>query len=167
MGCGAHNKQFGVIVGPTGTGKSAVVRNVCNKDPEGTLYVEVTEPGEFVQQLAHELNLKIVPSNILDIALSYYSSPHKMYYSLKDNQTLAFNTVVQVLREQASKFQKEKEKVPTLFIDGADLLAKHNEDLLIHLLMQAKILANDGKLTNSSCKQRRSSGPNHSKNIWS
>ena len=35
LGSGSRNKQFGVIVGPTGMDKSAVVRNVCNKDPRG------------------------------------------------------------------------------------------------------------------------------------
>ena len=48
LACDPCNKQFGVVVGPTGTGKSALIREVCNKDPKGTLYVEVREPEEFV-----------------------------------------------------------------------------------------------------------------------
>ena len=87
----ARNKQFGVIVGPTRTGKSAVVRNVCNKDPKGLLYVEVTEPGKFVQRLAQENKLE-----------NY--TKHNRYSLII--QTLAYNAVVEVLREQANRSRK-------------------------------------------------------------
>lgn len=54
---------------------------------------------------------------------------------------------MEVLREQANRFRKATGRTPTLFIDGADLFAKHNKDLFVHLLIQAKISANDGELT--------------------
>lgn len=53
-------KQYDVMVGPTGTGKTLLVRNMCNKFPEGVLYCEVIEPKEFVTQLA-KVGMKIAP----------------------------------------------------------------------------------------------------------
>lgn len=38
-------------------------------------------------------------------------------------------------------------KIPTLFIDNANLLAKHEKDLFVHLVANAKRVANAGFLT--------------------
>ena len=45
------------------------------------------------------------------------------------------------------RYRKENGKTPTLFIDGANLLAKHEPDPFVHVLVWAKILTNNGKLT--------------------
>ena len=70
----ASAKQFGIIVGPTGTGKSAIVRNMCHRFPEGLIYCKVSEPKNFVEHFAEELKLIVAPSSRLDIALEWYSS---------------------------------------------------------------------------------------------
>ena len=140
-------KQFGVIVGPTGTGKSALVRKICNKYPEGIIYLEIKEPRKFAKHLASALNFKIAPSNIFDILLGYYSSTYRMYWSLEDNQADAFDTIMGVLQQQASKYRSTTGRIPILFIDGADLLAKYDKNLFVRVLIQAKILANNGDLT--------------------
>jgi len=44
---------------------------MCNESPEGVLYYKVGETKNFAVELAKELDMKIAPSNILDIALGY------------------------------------------------------------------------------------------------
>ena len=130
-----------------GTGKSTIVRNICNKFPEGLLYVEVSEPRKFTKHLTLALNLKIAPSGVFDIILGNYSSTYRTYCSLEENQADAFDTIMGVLKQPVIRYQLATGRVPTLFIDGADLLTKYNRDLFVRILVQAKILANDGDLT--------------------
>ena len=35
---------FGIVIGPSGTGKTALMRKVCSSDPEGILYLEMFDP---------------------------------------------------------------------------------------------------------------------------
>lgn len=63
-------KQFGVVVGCTGTGKSEMVRIMCNKSQEGTIYYKPIEAKNFTMKLVRDLGMKIAPSNIMDIILS-------------------------------------------------------------------------------------------------
>lgn len=39
---GKLRRTFGLIVGPTGTGKTVLVSDLCNKYPEGVLFYDVT-----------------------------------------------------------------------------------------------------------------------------
>ena len=50
---------FGLIVGPTGTGKSALVTKECNRFPKGVLYYNVCEPTVFARKLAETVGMKI------------------------------------------------------------------------------------------------------------
>ena len=140
-------KHFGVVVGPTGTGKTSITRNLANKHPEGTIYLEVREPSLFIKELAKEIGMKTEPSNFIDILLSYYSETYTLYYSLPSNKPAALDKVMDAFTEVCKKFYTEYHHYPTLFIDGVDLLAKAEEETFSHLLMQAKRLANDGIAT--------------------
>ena len=100
----SEEKQFGIIVGLTGTGKSAIVRNMCYRFPEGVIYCEVNEPRSFVQDFAEEINLKIVPSNVFDITLEKYSSKYTMYYPLEEDPIVVFGKIVRVLKQAATRF---------------------------------------------------------------
>ena len=51
-----------------------------------------------------------------------------------------------VLTEASKMFQVKYKKMPVLFIDGIDVLAKHDETLVTFLLGHAKYLANQGLL---------------------
>ena len=53
----------------------------------------------------------------------------------------------EVLERAAIKYKLEHKKVPTLFIDSADILAKHQEALFVQLIAHVKRVANDGILT--------------------
>ena len=138
---------FGLIVGPTGTGKTALVTKECNTCPEGVLYYNVCEPKVFAHELAEAVGMKVGPSNILDLVLGYFSSDTFVYYHLPKNQEEATNMIFKTLKKASIKFQSTKGKVPTLFIDGSDVLAKFEKDLFIHVLQHAKELANDELLT--------------------
>ena len=140
-------KQFGIVLGPTGTGKTSIVRKLCNNMPKGILYYEVAEPLNFTNKLAKELGMKIAPSNLLDIVLGYFSTTYTMHYCLPSGQKQALDMIVETLRSAGMKLKATHGMLPTLFIDGADLLAKFEKDLFVHLLMQAKLLANDGCAT--------------------
>ena len=44
-----------------------------------------------------------------------------------------------MLEKAAEKYVAECGKIAILFIDGADMLAKHEKELFIHLVSHAKI----------------------------
>ena len=54
-------KQLG-IVGPMSTGKSSIVREMCNISPGGVLYCEAEN---VCRKLAIEVNMKISPPNTI------------------------------------------------------------------------------------------------------
>ena len=140
-------KHFGIVVGLTGTGKTSIARNLANKHPEGTIYLELREPSLFTKELAKEIEMKTEPSNFIDILLSYYSGTYTLYYSLPSNKPAALDKVMDTFTSVCKKFYTEYHYHPTLFIDGVDLLAKAEEETFSHLLMQAKRLANDSVAT--------------------
>ena len=59
----------------------------------------------------------------------------------------ALDFTIETLKPAALKFHAKYGTTPTMFIDGADLLAKYDKKLFIELLIQAKALANEGVLT--------------------
>ena len=81
-------------MGPTGTGKSSIVRRMCNKYPERVLYCEAVETKTFTTKLAKELNMKIAPSSILDIILAYFTTTYTLHYTLPVDQAEAFYIII-------------------------------------------------------------------------
>ena len=135
------------MVGPTGTGKTATITRACNKFPQGVLYIEVFEPNVFDRDLAKEISMKIGPSNIVDLVLGYFSSDDFVYYHLPEEQDKAMDVTFKVLDETATKYKEKHGKIPTLFIDGADILAKYQDELFKHTVHLAKVLGNAEVLT--------------------
>ena len=86
--------------------------------------------------------MKIAPSNIFDVILSYFCTSYTMYYSLPDDQVKAFSLIMETLRRAA--IRSANGKTPTLFIDGADIIANLKMKLFVHMLIQAKDIANEG-----------------------
>jgi len=54
---GNNAPSFGLLMGPPGTGKSVLVTYLCNKYPEGVLYLEVGKPLTFPYDLAKEVGM--------------------------------------------------------------------------------------------------------------
>lgn len=139
--------MFGLIVGPTGTGKSTLITHLCNRYPEGVLYHHVGESTQcFAIQWAQNMGMKVKP-NILDKFLAYFSSSFCTYYNLPEDQGKAAAVVISVLTKAAIKFTRSSGKVPTLFMDNSDLLAKTEPQLFLQLVRAAKYLADRQILT--------------------
>lgn len=138
---------FGVVVGPSGTGKTVAVKNLCQQFPEGVLYHEISQPECFVQALAEEIGMKTKPTNIFDMLLEYMSKKYVHYHRLPDCPIEGTGIVINTLQEAAEGYKAKHGRVPVLFLDGVDLLAKFNDTLFSRLLVHAKILANENKLS--------------------
>lgn len=67
-------------------------------------------------------------------------------YVLPELQLVGLDVVLNSLEEAAIHYQEEFGQVPVLFLDGVDLLAKHNKELCCRLITHAKVMANKGTL---------------------
>ena len=118
--------HFGVTFGPSSSGKTSAMRELCDSHPEGVLYYEIHEPTNFVYALGQEIGMKTSPSTALDFLLSYISERHHHYHLLPPNDHRAFDMVMEVLTCFATSYVKSRGKIPILFIDGIDILAKRD-----------------------------------------
>ena len=77
---------FGVFVGPSETGNTIAVKDLCHRYPEGVLYHEISEPKSFVPTLAKEMGMKIKPSSVFDFMLvqEYISAKYCNYHQIPD-----------------------------------------------------------------------------------
>ena len=140
---------FGIIIGPSGTGKTMIVREFCRRYPSGVLYYEVREPSFFADELAKEASIKTKPTNVFDLMLGHISDRYVHYLSLSsspDSSVTNAAKVLNTLEEACVKYVEKHGVVPVLFIDGTDLIAKHNEKLFSSLITQAKVMADMNKL---------------------
>ena len=69
--------HFGVILGPSGSGKSVAIRDLCEKHLKGILYVEIIKPIIFHKDLATCIGMTLQPSNIEDLILGYLSAEYR------------------------------------------------------------------------------------------
>lgn len=139
---------FGVIVGPTGTGKTHLTRLACcEPHTPGILYHEIGDASSFPQELANTIGMRLKSSfNVLDLLIwNVISEQYVSYHTLAADPEEATHYVLDKLAE-TSKRVKKKGHVPCLVIDGVDMLAKKNEDLFVKLVDQAKLYANAKKL---------------------
>ena len=96
---------FGVILEPSGTGKTTIISNICRKHPEGVIYLEICEPESFSQRLAAKMGMRLGPSNIEDVVLGYLS---EHYYELPCGQLLALDFVLDKFKGAAIRYQGKK-----------------------------------------------------------
>lgn len=138
--------RFVVVIGPSGCGKTTAIREVCNKFPKGVVYTEIMEPRTFVRKLSNALNMKVAPRNFLDVLLGYVSERYTQYHVLPESQPEGINTIAELLIKVAKRYKQYYGKIPILVIDGVDLLAKNEPEACASLVIQSKILANEGLL---------------------
>ena len=138
---------FGAIIGPTGTGKTLAVKDLCNRYPEGVLYHEVELSKCFVEALAKDVGMKIKPDSVLDLLLEHVSKNYVHYHHLPQGTHEGVKLVMDTLRVAAVKYKEQTGRVPVLFLDRADILAKRDEAVFAELLVCAKVLANDNTLS--------------------
>ena len=66
------SRDFGVVLGPTGTGKSDATRKACNgKQTAGVLYCEIVDFSFFSKDLAKTIGMSLEPTSLIDVILSY------------------------------------------------------------------------------------------------
>ena len=137
---------FRVVIGPSGCGKTSTVRELCNKFTKGVIYYEVDELSRFVWGLSKKLNMKTSPTNFMDLMLGYISKNYTHFHVLPEDQLAGIKVVFDAVEKEASRYKRKYGQIPTLFIDGVDLLAKDDKKLCCRLITLAKILANNKKL---------------------
>ena len=140
---GNKKTRFGIIIGPSGSGKTFTVTTLCNESSEGVLCFEIAEPAVFAKDLGEEAGMKTEPTNIWDLIFGYVSDRYLHYYNLKSEcQLIRLDVVFKAVWDAAVEYQKNYGKVPVLFINGVDLLAKYDEEVCRHLISYSKLLAN-------------------------
>lgn len=58
--------RFGVVIGPSRSGKMSAIREMCYKYPDGIIYFEIGEPKNFVNVLSRSVGMKTSPSIVVD-----------------------------------------------------------------------------------------------------
>ncbi|XP_019852082.1 PREDICTED: uncharacterized protein LOC109581991 [Amphimedon queenslandica] len=138
-------KKFGVILGPTGTGKTHVIREAHRWHPKGSLYFETDGVPLFAKELAEATGIRIEPT-LLSVVLSKFFPSSPGYYPLPSDFIDSMVSVIRILAQRAAVFKEKHGRSPCLFIDAVDLLAKDNHAAFVKLVEIAKKLANDGNL---------------------
>lgn len=139
--------KLGLVMGPSGTGKSILLREVCNKFPHGLIYIEVVEPVSFPIALAKEISMKLAPSSVLDLLFGYIYSGYKLYHDIPKEKKESLEMVMEVLSKGAEHYLAKHGKMMNLIIDGVDVLAKNDEELFAALVTHAKYLVNYNALS--------------------
>ena len=137
---------FGVVLGPSGAGKTYLTRLACNDS--GVLYYEIADPSLFPERLARKIGMKLVgDTNFIDILVEkVWGTSFINFYRLPQELPLAMSFVLDTLAERGSIFRKNHNRIPCLFIDGVDLLAKKYREEFLTLVDLAKHYANNGML---------------------
>ena len=145
----------GVVFGPAGTGKSNVVRTVCVEKREnqteykgvsGVIYMEIGSPRQFAYHLAKACGVPVEPS-------WYDAVVSKLFTSMRTSLTLPYKdedalaSVLPIIAKGGKEYKKKHGRIPVLFIDGADILAKQKDrSLYTNLVHWAKKCANEDSL---------------------
>ena len=134
--CSGRGDKFGIIFGPPGCGKSYMVRALCNKHPQGVLYLEAQQSIDISQVFRESIGLT---STVIDFLMQRLNA---QWYGRNTELSL----ICGYLEKAASKYKLMHGKVPVIFIDAADVLAKQDEKLFRDLVHFAKVNANDENL---------------------
>ena len=141
-----ESKLFGVILGPTGTGKTYLTQSVCNRDSrEGVLYYHIQE-DIYPTGMAKAIGMRLEPNGLFDVLMSYFGIHFTQYYKLDNNDHKAVQQVLALLGERSETFREKHGFMPTFFIDGIDLVAKSDKNVFRKIVNEAKRLANAGSL---------------------
>jgi hypothetical protein len=144
-----QTNSFGVVHGPSGTGKTYLTRLACNQDPmAGVLYYEIADPSFFPERLARKIGMKLEDDTDIFDLIAEKSGLDKLvnFYKLPQELPLAMSFVLDTLAERGADFRKIHYRMPCLFIDGVDLLAKQYSEVFDTLVDLAKYYANNGML---------------------
>jgi hypothetical protein len=140
--------MFGVVLGPSGTGKTYLTRLACRLYPSGVIYHEIVDPSTLPTYLAKAIGMRLrEDANIVDVLLEKLSvSSYVHFYTLPQDLSSALSYVLETLAERAVLHKEKHGRNVCLFIDGVDLLAKEYPLVFLDLVDRAKYYANEGTL---------------------
>lgn len=145
-----HTKTnlFGVILGPSGSGKTYLTRLICNQETAGVLYFEISDPSFFPERLACKIGMKLMEdTSVIDVLRESIGIKSWInFYRLPTNFSLALSYVLEKLAERGANFQRNRNRMPCLFIDGVEKLARKYPKVMVNLIDLAKYYANNGML---------------------
>ena len=139
-------EMFGLIIGPSGAGKTCAVKKVCSQNPSGILYFEISEAENFHEKLAEEIGMQIKPGKTyLDLLFDRFTNRYPYYHRLPEKKNLALSYVLDTLEQRARLYAQKHKSKPCLVIDGVDLLAKHLPETFTNVIEKAKFYTCRGK----------------------
>lgn len=138
IGSGTMKEGFGIVFGPSSSGKTMAIRRVCNDNPNGVLYVELkggmTKDHSFVDEMIAQLNIKTKPHGIIDLVLGYLSQTYVTHHQLPTEPWSSMDYVFKVLSNACVQYKRKHHSLPVIFIDGCDALAKSNKEMFMRLV---------------------------------
>ena len=147
--------MFGVILGPSGTGKTYLTRLASSLWPSGVLYYEIFDPLRLPEELAETVGMRLRDdANLLDVLFEKLGiSSLVNFYTLPKDLSSRLSYVLEVVAKRAVVFKGRRGWVPCIIIDGVDLLAKEDSKVFVELVDRAKYLANTGSLLLVLCSE--------------
>ena len=139
---------FGVILGPSGTGKSYLTELACNMWPKGVLYHHIDVPSELPVDLAKTIGMKLKhDANVFELLMEKFGfTSYILHYTLPKKFTAALGFVLKELERRAIVYNEKNHRIACLFIDGVDFLAKEQPQDFLELVDLAKTFARNGYL---------------------
>ena len=140
--------MFGVVLGPSGTGKTYLTMLACSLYPSGVIYHEVYHPSFLAKDLAAAVGMRLRgDANIFDVLFEKLGiSTFVDFYTLPEDLSEALAIVLKTVAERATLFKAKHGRVVSIFIDGIDLLAKEHPQVFVKLVDRAKYYASKGSL---------------------
>lgn len=89
-------------MGPSGTGKTLLTREVCNEHPSGVLYCEIFELSNSAQELVMASGLPLVPAGVIDLLLGKLIDRYVDYHKLPEDP-LAANSLMCSISGETSR----------------------------------------------------------------
>ena len=140
----SHVRCYGIILGPTGTGKSYLTAKVCRDNPSGVIYHHVTVKDNLPSQLAKAVGMKIMPT-IIDNLIKNFAPGFENNFCIPEDFSRGLDFVFTHINSQAEVLKKSGTYI-TLVLDGVDLIAKESCDDFITLVNLTKQLTDGGNV---------------------
>ena len=141
------NGRIGVILGPTGSGKTRAVIEACSvaPGPNYILYQEIYQTSEAGKQLAHAANIPL-SRNTFDYIYRFLGFDSLFYFPSDPVEAMTY-VLNKVASRSVEAIEKENlKKLPCFVIDATELLAVDEPAILNALLQLAQYYVRAKKL---------------------
>ena len=142
------NGRIGVIVGPTGSGKTCAVIEACSvtPGPNYTLYQEIYQASETAgKQLAHAANIPLSRSTF-DYIYRFFGFDSLFYFPSDPVEAITYVLNKVASRSMEVTKREDLKRLPCFVIDATELLAVDEPAILNTLLRLAQYYVYTKKL---------------------